>query len=226
MVDKKNVTDLDHNEKVIEKAKDFWSKYQNPVMIAAVAIIVLVGGYYGYKKYFQQPKEEKALDAIFKAEEYYRMDSLQKALNGDGLNLGFVKVVDKFGGTKAGNLAQFYAGDCFLRTGDFNKAVKYLEDFSTSQKQVQARAYKLTGDAYAELGKNDNAISNYKKAARHFTDDNNNSAEYLFFAAALSEKSGKTKEAIELYKELKDKFPGTSQSNEADKFLAKLGVYN
>jgi len=226
MVDKKNVTDLDHNEKVIAKAKDFWSKYQNPVMIAAVAIIVLIGGYYGYKKYFQQPKEEKALDAIFKAEEYYRMDSLQKALNGDGLSLGFVKVVDKFGGTKAGNLARFYAGDCFLRTGDFNKAVKYLEDFSTSQKQVQARAYKLTGDAYAELGKNDEAISNYKKAAHHFTEDNNNSAEYLFFAAALSEKSGKTKEAIELYKELKDKFPGTSQSNEADKFLAKLGVYN
>jgi len=138
MVDKKNVTDLDHNEKVIEKAKDFWSKYQNPVMIAAVAIIVLVGGYYGYKKYFQQPKEEKALDAIFKAEEYYRMDSLQKALNGDGLNLGFVKVVDKFGGTKAGNLAQFYAGDCFLRTGDFNKAV---HSFTFFEKSVDAATW-------------------------------------------------------------------------------------
>ena len=226
MADNKHVTDLDHNEKVIAKAKDFWTKYQKPVMIAAIAVIVLIGGYYGYNKYFQQPKEEKALDAIFKAEEYYRMDSLQKALLGDGLNLGFVKVIEKYGGTKMGNLAKFYAGDCYLRTGDYTKAVKYLEDFSTSQKLVQARAYKLTGDAYSELGKNDEAISSYKKAAYHFTEDNQGSAEYLFYAAALSEKTGKSKEAIELYKDLKDKFPGTSQANEADKFLAKLGVYN
>jgi tetratricopeptide (TPR) repeat protein len=154
------------------------------------------------------------------------MDSLQKALNGDGISLGFVKVADKFGGTKMGNLAKFYAGDCYLRTGDFAKAAKYLEEFSTPSKQVQARAYKLLGDANAELGKNDEAISYYKKAANYFTDDNANSAEYLFFAAALSEKTGKTKEAIALYQELKDKFPGTQQSSEADKYLAKLGVYN
>jgi hypothetical protein len=226
MADKKHVTESTHDEMIIVKAKDFWTRYQKIIMIAAAVVIVGVGGYYGYKTYIQDPKEEKASDAIFKAEEYYRMDSLQKALNGDGLNLGFIKVIDKFSGTKLGNLARFYAGDCYLRTGDFNNAVKQLEDFSTPEKLVQARAYKLLGDAYSELGKNDEAISNYKKAANHFTEDNANSAEYLFFAAALAEKTGKTKEAIELYKELKDKFPGTRQGNEADKYLAKLGVYN
>ena len=226
MADKKQVTETDHNEAVIAKAKDFWTRNQKMIMIASTVVIVAVIGYYGYNNYIQKPKEEKALDAIFKAEEYYRMDSVQKALNGDGLNLGFVKVVDKYGGTKMGNLARFYAGDCYLRTGNFNNAVKYLSDFSTSSKPIQARAYKLLGDAYAELGKNDEAISNYKKAGHYFTDDNVNSAEYLFYAAALAEKTGKTKEAIELYKELKDKFPGTQQGNDADKYLAKLGVYN
>jgi len=226
MADKKHGTESSHDEMIIAKAKDFWTRYQKIIMIVAVTIIVLGGGYYGYKNFIQDPKEEKASDAIFKAEEYYRMDSLQKALNGDGLNLGFVKVIEKFGDTKLGNLARFYAGDCYLRSGDFNNAVKYLKDFSTSQKQVQARAYKLLGDANAELGKNDEAISSYKKAANYFTEDNANSAEYLFFAAALSEKSGKTKEAIELYKQLKDKYPGTQQGNDADKYLAKLGVYN
>jgi tetratricopeptide (TPR) repeat protein len=226
MADKKHANESTHDELIIAKAKDFWTRYQKIIVIAAGAVIILVGGYYGYKNYIQNPKEEKASDAIFKAEEYYRMDSLQKALNGDGLNLGFVKVIDKYGGTKLGNLARFYAGDCYLRTGDFNNAVKQLEEFSTSEKLVQARAYKLLGDAYSELGKNDEAISNYKKAANHFTEDNVNSAEYLFFAAALSEKAGKTKEAIELYKELKDKFPETRQGSDADKYLAKLGVYN
>ena len=226
MADKKHVTESSHDEMIIAKAKDFWTRYQKIILIIAAVLIVGVGGYYGYKTYIQDPKEEKASDAIFKAEEYYRMDSLQKALNGDGLNLGFIKVIDKYSGTKLGNLARFYAGDCYLRTGDFNNAVKQLEEFNTSEKLVQARAYKLLGDAYSELGKNDEAIANYKKAANHFTEDNANSAEYLFFAAALAEKTGKTKEAIELYKELKDKFPGTRQGNDADKYLAKLGVYN
>lgn len=226
MADKKLVTETDHNEMVIARAKDFWTRNQKLIMILSTVVIVSVAGYYGYNNYIQKPKEEKAVDAIFKAEEYYRLDSLQKALNGDGLNLGFVKVIDKYSGTKMGNLARFYAGDCYLRTGDFNNAVKYLNNFSTSSKPIQARAYKLLGDAYAELGKNEDAISYYKKASRHFTDDNANSAEYLFFAAALAEKTGKTNDAIELYKELKDKFPGTQQSSDAEKYLAKLGVYN
>jgi len=226
MAEKKQVSDAEHNEAVIARAKDFWSKYQKPVMIICAAIILLGGGYYGYKKFVKEPKEEKAQDALFKAEEYFRMDSMQKALNGDGLNPGFLKVIDRYGGTDAGNLAHFYAGACFLQLGDYANAVKHLKDFSTDAKQIQARAYKLLGDAYSELGKNDDAVSNYKKAAAHFPEDQANSAEALFFAAALSEKAGKTNDAIALYKELKEKFPQTQQGFEADKYLAKMGVYN
>lgn len=226
MAAKKQVPPADQNEAVIAKAKDFWTRYQKTIMIACTAIIVLVGGYYGYKKFILEPKEEKALDAIFKAEEYFRMDSLQKALNGDGLNPGFLKVIDKYGGTDAGNMARYYAGVCLLQTGDYVQAAKHLKAFSTDAKQIQARAYKLLGDAYAEQGKNDDAISNYKKAAGHFPEDRTNSAEALFFAAALSEKTGKKNEAIALYKELKEKFPNTQHGFEADRYLGKLGVYN
>ena len=214
------------NEEIIAKAQDFWTRYQKQITVVLAVIVLGVGGWFGYKSFVQKPKAEKAIDAMFKAEEYYRMDSLQKALNGDGINPGFVKVIKDYGGTPSGNLARFYAGDCYLRTGDFNNAVKQLKEFSTSSKQLQARAYKMLGDAYSELGKNDEAIENYKKAANHFTADENNSAEYLFFAASLAEKAGKNNEAIELYREIKDKYPGTLGANEAEKYLAKLGVYN
>ena len=225
MAEKKNVT-ASENEEIIARAQDFWTRYQKQITVVLAVIVLAVGSWYGYKYFIQKPKAEKALDAMFKAEDYYRKDSLQKALNGDGINWGFVRVIKEYGGTETGNLARFYAGDCYLRTGDFNNAVKQLKDFSTSQKQVQARAYKLLGDAYSELGKPDDAISSYKKAANHFTEDLHNSAEYLFFAASLAEKSGKNNEAIELYKEVKEKFPGTVAANESDKYLAKLGVYN
>jgi hypothetical protein len=35
-----------------------------------------------------------------------------------------------------------------------------------------------------------------------------------------------TKQAIELFKELKEKFPKTQQGSQADGYLAQLGVYN
>lgn len=224
MAEKKHVGR--ENEEIIAKAQDFWTRYQKQITIALVVVLLAVGGWYGYKNFIVKPKAEKAVDAMYKAEEYYRMDSLQKALNGDGINPGFLKIISNYGGTDAAELAHFYAGDCYLRTGDFNNAVKQLKEYSTSQKQYQARAYKLLGDAYSELGKNDEAISNYKKAAHHFTEDLHNSAEYLFFAASLSEKIGKNNEAIELYKEVKEKFPGTTAAGESEKYLAKLGVYN
>jgi len=214
------------NEEIIAKAQDFWTRYQKQITVVLAVVVLAVGGWYGYKNFIVKPKVEKAVDVIYKAEEYYRMDSLQKALNGDGIHWGFVKVIKEYAGTPSGNLARFYAGDCYLRTGDFNNAIKQLKEFSTSDKQVQARAYKLLGDAYSELGKNDEAIASYKKAANHFTADVNNSAEYLFIAGSLAEKSGKNNEAIELYKEIKEKYPGTAGANEAEKYLAKLGVYN
>ena len=50
------------------------------------------------------------------------------------------------------------------------------------------------------------------------------SSEYLFRAALLTEMSGKNDEAIELYQQLKDKYPRTEKGFVVDKYLARLGV--
>jgi predicted negative regulator of RcsB-dependent stress response len=227
MAETKQVVERNHDQAVVDRAKDFWGRYGKIVMIASTAVILLCGGYLAYKYLVKGPNEEKAVEAMFKAEEYYRLDSLKPALNGDGLNAGFLKIINSYGGTKAGNLARFYAGDIYLKNGDFNNAVKYLKDFSTDAKQVQARAYKLLGDAYAEQGKNSDALANYKKAAEHFEKDDANSSEYLFMAAYFADRVMKDRdEAIELYKELKEKYSRTEKGFEAEKYLAQLGVYS
>ena len=136
------------NEQIIAKAQDFWTRYQKQITVVLAVLVLGVGGWYAYKNFIVKPNTEKAVDAMFKAEEYYRIDSLQKALNGDGINWGFVRVIKEYGGTDAGELARLYAGDCYLRTGDYNNAVKQLKEYSTSDKLYQARAYKLLGDAY------------------------------------------------------------------------------
>jgi predicted negative regulator of RcsB-dependent stress response len=215
----------DHEE-IVDRAKDFWKRNNRIVTILGLAVILLGGGYLAYKKFYKEPNEVKAAEAIFHAENYYRMDSVKMALNGDGINPGFVKIIDKYGGTKAGNLARFYAGACFMQTGDFAKAEKYLEDFDTDAKQVQARAYKLLGDAYAEQGKNKEALKSYKSAAHHFESDEANASDYLFTAAYFAHKVLNDKqEAISLYKEVKEKYPNSAFGRGVDKYLAQLGVY-
>lgn len=227
MAEVKHARPKTENEDLVSRAKDFWEQYGRLILIVCGVIIVAGGGYLLYKNFIKAPKEKKAAEVMFKAEEYFRRDSLKLALNGDAMNPGFEKIISQYGGTKAGNLAKYYAGSAYLKLGDFNKAAKYLSDFSTDSKPVQARAYKLLADAYSEQGKNKDALDYYKKAAHEFEEDDVNSSEALFMAAYLADRVlNDKKEAIDLYKELKKKYPNTSYGFEADKYLAQQGVYN
>lgn len=215
-------------EKVSQSAEQFWSKNSKKILIALGAVVVLVGGYFAYDLLIKKPAENKALDAIWTAQAAFKTDSFKLALNGNGTkaNIGFLKVAKEHSGTKAGELAKFYAGVCYLKLEDFNNAIKFLEDFSTSDPNLQIRLYGNLGDAYGETGKFDKAADYYKKASSVFETDEINSAEYLYRLAQVYEKLGKNAEAITAYKQLKEKFPASLHSNDADKNLARLGELN
>ncbi|HXL58200.1 MAG TPA: tetratricopeptide repeat protein [Chitinophagaceae bacterium] len=206
------------------KMEGFWKKYQKQISIALVAIVVIIVGWYGYQSMIVKPKEDQAADAIFKAQQNFAKDSLKAALNGEGTTRGFLYIINNYGGTKSGNLAKYYAGVCYLRTGNFNNAVKYLKDFSTSAKQIQMMAYGCLADAYGELGKNEDAVTYYKKAAETFDEDQANASEYLFRAGLKLELMGKNKEAVEAYKQLKEKFPQSQRATQADKYIYRLSI--
>jgi predicted negative regulator of RcsB-dependent stress response len=215
------------NEAVVDRAKDVWSRFGKTISIVLGAIILVVGGILVYKNFVVGPKEKKAADAIFRAQEYYAQDSLDKALNGDAQYPGFEKIVSQYGGTKAGELARFYAGSIHLKKGAFDKAISHLKEFDTDAPQVQARAYKLLGDAYAEQGKSKEAVEQYKKAANTFPEDEASASEALFLAAYLYDRVLNDKaQATELYKKIKTDYNQTQWSFEADKYLAQAGVYS
>ncbi len=206
------------------KAETTWKKIQKPVSALVIGALIAVAGWFGYQEYIMKPKEEKAAEALYKAEQYFAMDSSRLVLNGDGQSKGVLNVISNFGGTKAANLAHYYAGVSYLKLGEFEKAINQLKDFSTDAQQIQLLAYGCLGDSYSEVNKKEDAISAYKKAANAFDKDENNSSEYLFRAALLSETTGKTKDALELYKELKTKYPKTDKGFQADKYIYRLNV--
>ncbi len=215
---------FDDSTQVLLKLQRFWEKFQKPILIGLTVIVAVVGGWFGYQKYIIAPKEEKAADMLFKAQQYFALDSSRLVLNGDGQSRGVLYIMSSYSGTKAANLCKYYAGVSYLKLGDFNNAVKYLKDFSTSAKQIQLMAYGCLGDAYSELNQKDAAVESYKKAAGAFPADESNSAEYLFRAALLEETNGKTSEALALYKELKDKYPKTDKGFQADKYIYRLSI--
>lgn len=211
---------------VLLKAEGFWKKNQKVILIALVALLVLVGGWYAYNQFVVKPKEDKAQEALYKVQQMFESDSSNLVINGDAANgvKGALYIIKTYSGTKAANLASYYAGVSYLKLKDFNNAIKYLKDFSTNAKQVQLMAYTSLGHAYAESGKKEDAVSYYKKAGTLLEADEESSALNLNYAAQLLETMGKSKEALELYKEIKEKYPNTQIGYQMDKNINRIEV--
>jgi hypothetical protein len=69
------------------------------------AIILVIGGYLGYNEFYVKPNTQAAVEAMWKAEYYFSVDSFDLAINGDGSHYGFLDVVSEYGGTEQGELA-------------------------------------------------------------------------------------------------------------------------
>jgi tetratricopeptide (TPR) repeat protein len=219
----KHPAHLEEEKNPVADIQNMWERYGKQASYVLLTIIVIVAGFFAYRNLISEPNEKKAIEAMFRAEQYYRMDSARLALNGDNVNAGFLKVIARYGSTKAGNLASFYAGSCYLKLGDFNNAIKYLKDFSTSVRQLQERDYGLLADAYSELNRKEEAAEQYKKAGTYFEKDELLSPEYLFRSGYLYESMGKTQDAIAMYRLIKDKYPTSPRGADIDKYLARLG---
>ena len=230
-------TPENHDELVIARARGFWEQYNKPIIYIGSILILLVGGLLIYQNLVKKPKEDKANDVVFYVQKSFQTftiapDSLKNVvalscLNGDGsTNIGALKLISKYDGTDAANLCRFYAGACYLHMKQFDKSIKYLKEFNTSATQIKSRAFGMIGDAYSELKKNDDALEYYKKASDVNLKDDYTSSEFLFKAALFAETIGKKKDAVDLYKQIKDKYPLTQRGTEVDKYLARLGELN
>ena len=151
-------------QEVYSKTEDFIEKNKTVMIAVVLGIILVVGGFFGYKKLIIAPLEYEAQSDMFMTEKYFSQDSLQKAINGDGLNAGFLDIVDDYSGTKAANLAHYYLGLCYRNTGEYEFAIDELKKFSSSDVMISTTALGAIGDSYLELGDAKEAISYYEKA--------------------------------------------------------------
>lgn len=221
MSQQKNTNDLLNAEETISASEAFLIKNKNLFIGIVIALIVVVGGYMAYSNLIAAPKEVKASEAIFKGEQYFAADNYETALNGDSLGYaGFVKLADEFSSTKAGNLANAYAGICYAQLGKYEDATKYLDKFDANDLLVAPAILGTMGNCYAQMGQLDKAASTLIKAA-----DRANSLSlspiYLIQAGQILEKQGKNAEAVEAYKTIKNKYANSYQAMDIDKYIER-----
>lgn len=213
------------------KTEAFFVKFQKQILIAVVAVVVVIGGLLLYQAYVAAPREDKASTAIAKGQELFNQEQFDKALNGDGAGYaGFVKIASDYSGTDAGNLANLYAGLSYANLGKWSEAVSYLEKFSPeNDAMVSPAAVAALGNAYAQTGNVDKAISTLKKAAEMADSkaegvNNSISPTFLVQAGILLESQNKKDEALKLYQDVKKKYVNSQlvQSSEIDKYIERV----
>ncbi len=212
-------------QEVQAAAPPFCERYQYAILYVLGGIAVVVAAWYGYKTLIVEPQQTEAEAAIWQAQIQFDRDSFQLALENPGGGYdGFLGIIDKYGGTPAGNTAKYYAGICYLHTGDFDQAINYLEDFSPEGDLLPITRLGVLGDCYSEKKEFDKALDYYKKAA----DAGNNellSAYYLKKLGMLYEYQGKKEEAKEAYERLRRDFPNQSSADwrDIEKYIYRAG---
>lgn len=214
---------IENPEVIAEKivpGEDFL-KNNSKILAGVLAVAILLIGGILFFQYNTQQQNEKAQAEMFQAVYFFEQDSVDFALNGDGINKGFLNIIESYPRTDAANLAHFYTGSIYLSQKKFEDALTHLQEFSTDDYLVQAKAYSLVGDANLELGKTEEAIAQYTKAAR--TNENKfMSPKYLAKLAVAQEEAGKVEDAIKTYAEIEEKYYESFEYAVARKHKARL----
>jgi tetratricopeptide (TPR) repeat protein len=207
-------------ESALSRAENFIETNQKAFMYGLGGVLVVVLLVIGYYKFIREPRIQEAWSEAYKAEFYFEKDSFNLALNGDGAYLGFLDIIDDYGRTPMENAANYYAGVCYMRLGDYEVAIEYLEDFDSDDPMVGAMAINLIGDAYMELGDMDEALDHYLEASEQANNE--------FLSPVFLMKAGQTyellnnyQEAINIYKKIESEFYDTPQQREIEKYIKR-----
>jgi len=197
----------------VSKVTGFFEKNKSTTLGAGVALIALVAGFFGYQ-WYKTSQDVEGEKKLYKAVYAFESDSLSAAAK------EMAKISDEFGGNTQ-NLSDLYLGITLLKQGKYDQAIEKLKNFSSADLLVQARAYSLVGDAYAEKKSFGEAIEYYQKAAdykpnKFFTPT------YLLKLALAFEANKQGKEALDAYSQITDKFPESAESIPAKKYKALL----
>lgn len=207
-------------QEVYSKTETFIDNNKKTLSGVVTALIVLIGSYFAYNSFILAPMEEEAQKEMFMAEKYFGLDSMKLAIDGNDQFAGFIEIADKYGSTKAGNLANYYLGMAFLKTGEFQFAIDALNQFDSDDEMLGTLAIGAKGDALLELGETEKAASQYEKAANR-RDNEFTTPMFLMKAAKTYELAGDYASALDAYKTIEKEYKSSPEGSSIEKYIAR-----
>ena len=209
----------------VSKTEQFFENNGKKVIIAVVALLLLVAGGYAYKYLVFDKNEAAANELIIVAQDRFSGETpdFELALNGDESGAGFLAVIEQYGSTDAGNIANHYAGICYLRLGDLENAAKYLKAYnavggSVVAEIIDAQNIGLQGDIAVEKGEYAEAAALFAKAVK-VSDNAGTAPYYLLKQAQALVAAGNVEKAKECCKTIVANYPSVAETQEAEKML-------
>lgn len=199
-----------------------WINTQNKTAVYTITgIFVVVLGYAGYKYLYKAPLEKEGQEAIFKVQQSFGMDSFAMVIK------DAPKLADKYSGTDAGNLCNFYLGVSYLKTGDYKKAIEYLEDVKFNDALANIGSIGLLGDAHVEDKNLEEGLKYYLKAHKKAKSikDETDAIRFGFKAAKVYKKQNDWKNVLSLYESLKEDYRDNVEMLQIDKYIAEAKAH-
>lgn len=213
------------------KTEEFISKYQKQIFGAIIVVIVVVLGSLAYQKFIVEPTETEAANELNQAQIYFKnaleasgkeaKDSLYSlSLEGGNGKFGFVDIASQYGGTKSGNLANYYAGMANFRLSNYQEAINYLDDFDSEDELLMPIALGTIADAFQQIGQPEQALKYYEQAAQ-IRNNSFTAPKYLLKAAITAIELNNASVALNHLNTLKDEYADSNEAKEADVYLGQ-----
>jgi tetratricopeptide (TPR) repeat protein len=207
-------------EETLTRTEQYLEENYKQMLIILGVVVVLVGIFWLGRLWLNK-KNDEAQSQMYQAQRWLEMDSLKLALNGDGNYLGFLDIAKNYKMTRAGNLAKYNAGICYLHLGDYQNAIEELNAYSKKDKLIGSVAIGATGDAYVETGDLDKGVARYLEAA-DMAKNSFNTPLFLMKAGQIFELQKKYTDALKIYVRIQSEHPESTEGTSIDKYIARI----
>ncbi len=215
------------------KTEAWVEKNQKGILAGIIVVAVCVLGYFAYDQYIKAPKEAEAMNELFQAQNYWEQaltapakDSLYNlSLQGGDGKYGFIDIIENYSGTSAANLAYYYAGMAYLNTNKYPEAIEYLDKFSSDDDMLAPLAKGAIGDAFVQLGQNEDALKYYEEAASMRTNDFT-TPRFLLKAGIAAMTLNQNDKALAHFKKIADEYPSATEATKAEIYTGRAEAMN
>lgn len=207
-------------DETASKSEQWIIRNQKSIFIVLAVVVIGILGYLAYQKYVKIPIEKEAANELAFPKSYFEdaisnvvaVDSLLTlGLNGADGKYGFVDISSEYSGTKAGNLANYYAGISYLKLKNYKEAIEYLEKFSSDDELLGPTAKGAIGDAFADIDQPEDAFDYYLKAA-NLRANNFSTPLFLFKAGNTAMDLEKFSKALDIFNRIKNDYPDSEEA--------------